>query len=166
MIILAIVSREHCIFYGHPGTGKNFLVDRFSQCVDHKFFEYQIAQDTTADDLFGPMDIAHLRSENEMRRDIRGTLLECEIGFLDEIGNSNSMIRNVLKGLMQERKYPYGRSRENAPLQTVISASNAVLQYEDDPTEHAFEDRFLFRHKVEYLESKESKLGMLKLRGR
>jgi MoxR-like ATPase len=166
MLVLALLAREHGIFYGHPGTGKNFMVDRFSQCVDHTFFEYQIAQDTTADDLFGPMDIAHLRSENEMRRDVRGTLLEAEIGFLDEIGNSNSMIRNVLKGLMQERKYPYGRSRVNAPLQTVIAASNAVLQYEDDPTEHAFEDRFLFRHKVEYLEAKESKLAMLKLRGR
>jgi MoxR-like ATPase len=162
-LVLALLAREHIIYYGPPGTGKNYMVDRFTQCIDHSFFEYQISQFTVLDELFGSYDLIHMRDTGEMRRVIDGKLLQAEVAFLDEIGNSSSPIRNALKGLMQERKYEYGKTRELAPLQTIVAASNSVLQFEEDATEQAFEDRFLFRDAVGYIQDPANELRMLQL---
>lgn len=143
----AILAREHGIYYGEPGTGKNAMIEALAECFDHSYFQYQIHQATTDAELFGPFDIAHLREHSEMRRNIRHTILDTEFAFLDEIGNSNSMIRNSLKELMQGKRFSVGGEMISTPLQCIFAASNSILEYED-PTEHAFEDRFLFRHEV------------------
>ena len=163
-LFLAWLARQHLLVYGPPGTGKNWMVYKATECLEHSFFEYQISQFTVLDELFGAYDLNHMRdSGGEMRRFTIGTMLDAEVAFLDEIGNSSSAIRNALKGLMQERKYRQGRGMEYAPLQSIVAASNSILQFEEDATEAAFTDRFLFKDSVSYIQEPDNKLKLLKL---
>lgn len=160
---LALLSREHAIYYGEPGTAKNLMVETFAECLDHSYFQYQIHQATTDAELFGPFDIGILRERSEMRRNIRHTILDTEIAFLDEIGNSNSMIRNSLKELMQGKRFSVGGEMIATPIQSIFAASNSILEY-NDPTEHAFEDRFLFRHEVRKIQQRDNLVKMFATR--
>lgn len=160
---LSLLAREHAIFYGEPGTAKNLMIESFAECLDHSYFQYQIHQATTDAELFGPFDIAHLREHSEMRRNIRRTILDCEVAYLDEIGNSNSMIRNSLKELMQGKRFSVGGEMVATPIQSIFAASNSILEY-TDPTEHAFEDRFLFRHEVRGIQARDNLVNMFATR--
>lgn len=162
-LFLCIIAKQHIIMYGLPGTGKNHLVEKFSQVIQHNYWEYQISQNTVLEELYGAWDLVNMRDTGRMQRNTKGTLLEAEIAFLDEIGNSSSPIRNALKWLMNEHKYRDGDAVRIAPIQTIVSASNSMLDIED-ATEAAFEDRYLARVRIPddflYDESQRSMLMM------
>jgi len=157
----SLLSKNHFIMYGLPGVGKSYLIRNFANCVEHSYFEYQIDQFTGIDELFGGWDYKYMKDSGLMRRVTAGRMLEKEIAFLDEIGNSSSPIRNALKTLMNERIYidENGESLQ-APLQTLVSASNSELDF-TNATEEAFEDRFLARMTIRDLEEDESVVNML-----
>lgn len=164
MVVAALVN-EHVLMYGPPGTGKNYLTYRFAECVGHRFFEYQINQRTGEDELIGPIDFKALRDLGDQKRRIGGRLLDCEYAFLDEIGNSSSLLRNMIKNIMNERKYDYGEFQQQVPLQMLVAASNSMLNV-DDWTEAAFEDRFTFKLAINRLQNDDSLIKMLELQGR
>jgi MoxR-like ATPase len=165
-LFLSVIARQHMIMYGLPGTGKNWLVQKFSESIEHKYWEYQISQNTVLEELYGAWDLIAMRDTGRMVRNIEGTLLQAEIALLDEIGNSSSPIRNALKWLMNERKYRDADEIRLAPIQTIVSASNSMLDVED-ATEAAFEDRYLVRYVIpDDIESDDNRRAMLMLRNK
>jgi MoxR-like ATPase len=162
VLVLAALCKEHVFMIGPPGTGKNYLTYRFSECVGHRFFEYQINQRTGEDELIGPVNFKALRDEGKQTRIVSGRLLDSEYAFLDEIGNSSSLLRNMLKNVMNERKYDYGEFQQSVPLEMLVAASNSGLNV-DDWTESAFEDRFTFKLSIQPLEDPENIFLMLNL---
>jgi MoxR-like ATPase len=151
MTMICLIARQHGLFYGLGGSGKSDMIRNLAQSIDHVYFEYLLSQFSTLDELYGPWDLVGMREHGQMVRVVDGMLPEAEIAFLDEIGNSSSPIRNALKNLLNERQYNFGRTVRFAPLESAFAASNSVLEYED-ATEAAFEDRFLARMTVKYLE--------------
>ncbi|MCE4628119.1 MAG: MoxR family ATPase [Desulfurococcales archaeon] len=145
VLVLGLVSREHVLLIGEPGTGKSALARRLASLVDARFFKYLLTRFTEPSELFGPLDIAGLK-EGVYRRITRGKLPEAEIAFLDEIFNANSAVLNSLLSLLQERIVYDGYSEIRTSIWTVIGASNTIPE---EPELEALYDRFVLRHLVQ-----------------
>ncbi len=144
VIALALLTREHAVLIGEPGTAKSAIARRAAQLIRARFFKYLLTRFTEPSELFGPLDIAALR-EGVYRRVTRGKLPEAEIAFLDEIFNANSAVLNALLSILQERVLYDGYTEIKVPLWSLISASNRVPE---ESELEALYDRLLFRHHV------------------
>lgn len=102
LLVLSLLSGEHVIMIGEPGTAKSALARRLADLVEARFFKYMLTRFTEPDELFGPLDINALR-EGKYVRVTHGKLPEADIAFIDEIFNANSAVLNMLLTLMNER---------------------------------------------------------------
>jgi MoxR-like ATPase len=144
VILLTLLSREHGIFLGEPGTAKSALVRRAAELLNAKFFKYLLTRFTEPAELFGPLDIKALEKGVYVRLS-SGKLPDAEIAFLDEIFKANSAILNALNTLLQERVLYDGYTELTVPLWSLFGASNEVPE---EPEIEAFYDRFVIRHFV------------------
>jgi len=144
VITLALLTKEHAILVGEPGTAKSALVRRAAQLLNARFFKYLLTKFTEPSELFGPLDIKALQ-EGRYLRITKGKLPEAEIAFLDEIFKANSAILNSLLTLLQERVLYDGYNEIQVPLWSLFGASNEVPE---EPELEALYDRFLLRHFV------------------
>ncbi|NOZ88429.1 MAG: MoxR family ATPase [Crenarchaeota archaeon] len=140
-ILLALLTREHVVLIGEPGTAKSAMARRLAELINARFFKYLLTKYTEPSELFGPLDLRALK-EGRYTRITRGKLPEAEIVFLDEVFNANSAILNALLSIMQERVWYDGYSEIRVPLWSLIGATNRVPE---DPELEAVYDRFLFR---------------------
>lgn len=148
VITLALLTGEHVVLIGEPGTAKSAMARRSADLLDVKFFKYLLTKFTEPSELFGPLDIRALR-QGSYRRITTGKLPEAEIAFLDEIFNANSAVLNSILSIMQERVLYDGYTEIRVPLWTLIGASNRVPE---EPELEALYDRFLFRQNVRPLD--------------
>ena len=144
VITLALMTGEHIILVGEPGTAKSALARRAADLLQARFFKYLLTRYTEPDELLGPLDVAALR-EGRYVRITRDKLPEAQIAFLDEVFNASSAVLNTLLTLMNERIIYDGYNEIQVPLWTLIAASNSVP---DEPEYQALYDRFLVRHFV------------------
>ncbi|MFP3164770.1 MAG: AAA family ATPase [Acidianus sp.] len=142
VITLALLSKEHVVLIGEPGTAKSALARRAAELLNAKFFMYLLTKYTEPAELFGALDINALK-QGVYKRITKDRLPESEIAFLDEIFNANSAILNALLSLLNERVIYDGYNVIKVPLRTLISASNRVP---DEPELEALYDRLLLRH--------------------
>ncbi len=147
VITLGLLSKEHVLLIGEPGTAKSAIARRAADLLEARFFKYLLTRFTEPSELFGPLDIEALK-RGEYRRVTRGKLPEAEIAFLDEIFNANSAILNSLLSIMQERVLYDGYTELRVPLWSLIAASNRIP---DDPELEALYDRMLLRHRTKPL---------------
>ena len=148
VITLALLTGEHVVLIGEPGTAKSAMARRSADLLDVKFFKYLLTKFTEPSELFGPLDIRALR-QGSYRRITTGKLPEAEIAFLDEIFNANSAVLNSILSIMQERVLYDGYTEIKVPLWTLVGASNRVPE---EPELEALYDRFLFRQNVKPLD--------------
>jgi len=148
VITLALLTGEHVVLIGEPGTAKSAMARRSADLLDVKFFKYLLTKFTEPSELFGPLDIRALR-QGSYRRITAGKLPEAEIAFLDEIFNANSAVLNSILSIMQERVLYDGYTEIKVPLWTLVGASNRVPE---EPELEALYDRFLFRQNVKPLD--------------
>ncbi len=144
VIALSIISGEHVVMIGEPGTAKSALARRAAELINARFFKYLLTKFTEPDELFGPLDITALK-QGKYIRITKNKLPEAEIAFIDEIFNANSAILNMFLTIMNERILYDGYNEIKVPLWTMIAASNNVP---DEPELQALYDRFLYRHFV------------------
>ncbi|MUN29268.1 AAA family ATPase [Sulfuracidifex metallicus] len=142
VLTLALLTKEHVILIGEPGTAKSALARRAAELMNAKFFMYLLTKYTEPAELFGALDINSLK-EGIYRRITKDRLPESEVAFLDEIFNANSAILNALLSLLNERVIYDGYNVIKVPLRTLISASNRIP---DEPELDALYDRLLLRH--------------------
>ncbi|KAK3274657.1 hypothetical protein CYMTET_17168 [Cymbomonas tetramitiformis] len=142
LILLAMLSGEHLLMLGPPGTGKSEAGRRLSGIVDKaSYFERLLTKFSTPEELFGPLSIRKLE-EDKYERQVTGYLPSATIAFIDEIFKANSAILNSLLTIMNEKLFHNGNQPQKVNLMTVIGASNELPESSELD---ALFDRFLFR---------------------
>jgi MoxR-like ATPase len=144
VMTLALMTSEHVVLVGEPGTAKSALARRAADLLRARFFKYLLTRYTEPDELLGSLDIFAFK-EGKYVRITRNKLPEAEIAFLDEIFNASSAILNTLLTLLNERVIYDGYNEVSVPLWTLISASNNIPEEQEY---QALYDRFLLRHFV------------------
>jgi len=145
LVVLAMLSTEHILLLGVPGTGKSVLGRRLSNLCNGSFFLRLLTRFTTPEELFGPLSLRSLEKD-EYRRVTTGYLPTASVAFLDEIFKANSAILNTLLTILNERKFDNAGGQEDCPIRCVVGASNELP--ESDELEALF-DRFLIRKEVD-----------------
>ena len=145
LVVLGMVSQEHILFIGPPGTSKSEIGRRLSQLCGGPFFQRLFTKFTTPDEICGPLSLRALEND-EYQRVIDGFLPTATVAFLDEIFKANSAILNTLLTILNERKFDNGAgNRVDCPLKCVIGASNELPDSEELD---ALLDRFLLKSYV------------------
>jgi len=140
--LLALLTGEHLLLLGPPGTAKSMLVRSICQRVEAaRFYELMTTRFTTPEEVVGPLSLSALE-QDQYRRITGGTLVEAHIAFLDEIFKANSAILNSLLGIINERIYHEAGQAVPVPLLSLFAASNETPE---DAGLGALYDRFLLR---------------------
>lgn len=158
--LLAVLTSEHLLLLGPPGTAKSLLVRSLCQRIEGTiYFERLLTKFSTPEELFGPLSLQALENDR-YQRVTGGTLVEAEIAFLDEVFKANSAILNSLLGIMGERVYFEAGKAVPVPLLSLFGASNETPE---DESLAALYDRFLLRLTVPYLTADDSLRALLEL---
>ena len=153
-ILIALITRQHGVFLGPPGTGKSWLVTKVARRIATiglngnglKTFVRLITKTTQPEELFGPVSIGALKND-QFKRVVTNMLPEAELAFLDEVFKGSSAILNTLLTIMNEREFDNGTDRIPVPLISLFAASNEMPQGEDL---NAMWDRLVLRVMVDY----------------
>jgi MoxR-like ATPase len=146
--LTALLSANHLLVVGPPGTAKSMLADELCRRIDGaNYFQWLLTRFSTPEELFGAVSLKSLE-QDDYRRVIDYKLPAAHIAFLDEIFKANSSILNALLTVINERIFHNGRERMRVPLITLFGASNE-LPDEEELT--ALFDRFLLRFTVDYI---------------
>lgn len=151
--LLAMLSGEHVVLLGPPGTAKSLLARTICEVIqDSQYFDYLLTRFTTPDEIFGPLSIKKLEQDIYERK-TESYLPTSHIAFLDEIFKANSSILNSLLTLINERMFHNGSQLMKVPLISIFGASNETPE---DETLSALFDRFLVRVLVNFVEEDDS----------
>ncbi|MDO8432933.1 MAG: AAA family ATPase [Candidatus Binatus sp.] len=156
--IVAMLSANHLLIIGPPGTAKSMLADELCNRIDGAaYFQWLLTKFSTPEEIFGAVSLKGLE-EDDYRRVTSLKLPEAHIAFLDEIFTANSSILNALLTIINERIFHNGRARIKVPLITMFGASNE-LPDEDELT--ALYDRFMLRFMADYITEEHGFIRML-----
>lgn len=149
-MLLGLLTGQHVLFIGPPGTAKSMLVNEFGSRLDGgRFFSYLMTKFTKPDEIIGAVSLKGLEKD-EYVRVLDGKIADAHFVFLDEIFNSNSSCANAILTILNERKFHNGTKVVDVPLIMMVGATNELpIEVADEL--QAFYDRFLFRYEVDYL---------------
>jgi MoxR-like ATPase len=160
-ILLALITKQHCLLIGPPGTGKSAMIEMAARQIQGaQYFRWLLTKFSTPEELFGPVSLQALQNDS-YRRKTSGKLPEVNIAFLDEVFKANSAILNSLLSLMNERLFFNDGEPVRVPLIATFAASNELPAGDDEAALQALADRFLMRYEVGYISSSKNKMALL-----
>ena len=147
-MMVGLISKRNVFLLGAPGTAKSAVSDALCKAIGGRYFSHLMGKLTTADEIFGSVDIKALK-DGRFERNTANMLPDAHLAFLDEVFKSSSAVLNSTLTLMNERTYNNGGRLVKSDLQLVIGASNEIPEAEELG---ALYDRFTIRVKVDYIQ--------------
>ena len=154
-ILVAILSRGHCLLVGVPGLAKTLIVSTLADIMTLSFRRIQFTPDLMPSDITGTNVIDETTEGRREFRFVRGPVF-ANIILADEINRTPPKTQAALLQAMQEREVTVGH--ETCPLPNpffVIATQNPIEQEGTYPLPEAQLDRFMFNIWVDYPSQKE-----------
>ncbi|WP_313238164.1 AAA family ATPase [Sporosarcina ureae] len=162
-ILVALLSKQHMLMIGPAGTAKSALSVELAKIVNGtSYFQWLLTRFSTPEEVFGPLSLKDLE-EGVYKRNTAAKMPEAHLVFLDEIFKANSAILNSLLTLINERLFYNDGQPIEAPLMSVIGASNEYP--EDGEGLEALFDRFLLRFEINFIADESNFVSMMKDEG-
>lgn len=156
-LLLAIVSRQHLLMVGEPGTAKSAIARALAaHLTGGRYFETLLTKTSPPEKVFGPIAMSKLL-QDVYEHKTTGYAPDAEIVMLDEVGKASSVILNEFLALMNERLFHNGGIAQTCPLMTMVGTSNELP---DGDELSALYDRFLLRFEVHDLDDAEFELAI------
>jgi MoxR-like ATPase len=146
-LFLAVLTKQHVLMIGLPGTAKSLLARSIGKGLGGTWWEKLLGRTSTPEDLFGPVSLKALE-QDRYEHNIKGTFADVDFAFPDEIFKCGSSVLNLLLAAINERVFHNGTQAVPVPLRTVFGASNELPQGKEL---EALWDRFVLRYDVRYL---------------
>lgn len=156
---LALLSANNGIAFGEPGTGKSLLLETLCRCItDAKYGRWLMDRQMDKSELVGMFDLPAYEKTGVYSRNITDTLLDCNIGFFDEVGKTGPGVTTPLLTAINEHIGKPAGEWIDLPIITAFGATNEEL----DPDQAAFEDRFLIKLVFDRLKSDDNVMALLR----
>jgi len=140
--LYALLTREHQLIYSRAGLAKSLYATAvFGQFEGSRAFSVQMTKGTTEEGLVGAVNLQELK-KGSIVHETKGSIVDAEFAFLDEIFDSNDVALRSLLGILNERLFRKGKQYVEAVLHSAIATSNYVRATE---ITEAVIDRFPFR---------------------
>jgi MoxR-like ATPase len=139
---LALVVGEHILIESRTGVAKTLLAEQvFAMFEGARIYKVQASKEQQPDTYFGGLDIEELK-KGLIIHNTKGSLVESELSFIDEIFDANDYTLRALLSCLNERALIRGVQIVPAAIHTVIAATNYLRISE---ITEALLDRFLFK---------------------
>ncbi len=159
--IKALLTAQHYLTIGAPGTAKSMLAHDLALAFEVPYMRKLLGKDTPPEEMFGPYDLKEMKETGRLVRITSDrTAQKAVIQFWDEIFKSSSAIRNKQLTILNERFYDHGEEFYKVPLISVFAASNELP--DDSEESGAFFDRFLIRRFVSYIKDPNEFIKMMR----
>ncbi len=150
-IIIAILSRGHCLLVGVPGLAKTLLVKTLSEALELKFSRIQFTPDLMPSDIIGTEIIEEDVSKGSKAfKFIKGPVFANMI-LADEINRTPPKTQSALLEAMQEHRVTAAGTTYtlDEPFY-VLATQNPIEQEGTYPLPEAQLDRFMFNVWLDY----------------
>ena len=150
-LLLAILSRGHCLLQGVPGLAKTLLISSLSKTLDLSFNRIQFTPDLMPGDITGT-DLLHIDPETSARsfRFAPGPIF-ANVILADEINRTPPKTQAALLESMVEQQVTSAGHRHALPDPFfVLATQNPIEQEGTYPLPEAQLDRFMFMVRVNY----------------
>ena len=150
-LLLAILTRGHCLLVGVPGLAKTLLISSLSKTLDLSFNRIQFTPDLMPGDITGT-DLLHIDpgSNERVFRFAPGPVFS-NVVLADEINRTPPKTQAALLESMMEGQVTVGGRRHPLPTPFfVLATQNPIEQEGTYPLPEAQLDRFMFMVQVQY----------------
>lgn len=130
---LALLSREHVLIVGPPGTAKSAVASSvLSRIVDEttnrpSLFSKQLSESTVQTDLIGPVDFKVLTETGRTEYITEDGMLGAIHAFLDEVFDGRDMLLRSILNVLHERELKHGQKVTAGRIECAIMTSNRYL---------------------------------------
>jgi len=157
VIMRALVTKEHIVLIGPPGTAKSQMVYQSAKLLKDKdslvkLFSILLTKFSKPTEIFGNIDVKLLKESGAIKYITTNKLPEAKLAFIDEIFKANSAILNAMLRILNEREFENGTEIVKVPIWSVFAASNELPESEELD---ALYDRFLYRLFIDSLNESE-----------
>jgi len=150
-ILIAVLSRGHCLVQGVPGLAKTLMVSTLARATDLCFHRIQFTPDLMPSDITGTEILQEDPQTGQRRFEFQKGPVFANIILADEINRAPPKTQSALLQAMQERQVTAGSRTLDLPDPFfVLATQNPIEQEGTYPLPEAQLDRFMFMVLVSY----------------